>query len=54
MIVSVHQPHFLPWTGYLNKLVHSDVFVWLDSVQYRKNYFQNRTEIRGRDGESSG
>ena len=46
MIVSIHQPHFLPWIGYLNKAVNSDIFVWLNSVQYRKNYFQNRTLIK--------
>lgn len=51
MIVSVHQPHFLPWIGYLNKVLRSDAFVWLDSVQYRKNYFQNRTRVRTRRGE---
>ena len=51
LIVSVHQPHFLPWLGYLNKVLHSDVFVWLDTVQYRKNYYQNRTVIRTRRGE---
>src|SRR5262249_5296559 len=45
------QPHFLPWPGYMNKLLRSDVFVWLDTVQYRKNYFQNRTEIRTHRGE---
>jgi len=46
MIVSIHQPHFLPWMGYFNKVINSDVFVWLNSVQYRKNYFQNRTRIK--------
>lgn len=51
VIASIHQPHFLPWSGYMNKLLQSDVFVWLDSVQYRKNYFQNRTEIRTHRGE---
>jgi hypothetical protein len=45
MIAAAHQPHFLPWLGYLNKVVRSDVFIWLDTVQYRKNYFQNRTRI---------
>jgi hypothetical protein len=45
MIVSVHQPHFLPWLPYVNKALCSDVFVWLDTVQYRKNYFQNRTRV---------
>jgi hypothetical protein len=46
MIVSIHQPHFLPWMGYWNKVLRSDAFVWLHSVQYRKNYFQNRTKIK--------
>jgi WbqC-like protein len=46
MIVSIHQPHFLPWMGYFNKVLNSDIFVWLHSVQYRKNYFQNRTRIK--------
>lgn len=46
MIVSIHQPHFLPWMGYFNKVLNSDTFVWLHSVQYRKNYFQNRTQIK--------
>jgi hypothetical protein len=51
MIVSIHQPHFLPWMGYLNKAMCSDVFVWLHSVQYRKNYYQNRTKIKNVNGE---
>lgn len=50
MIVSIHQPHFLPWLGYWNKVLSSDVFVWLDSVQYRKNYYQNRTLIKNVNG----
>lgn len=51
MIVSVHQPHFLPWLGYFNKALSSDVFVLLHTVQYRKNYYQNRTRIRNVDGQ---
>jgi len=50
MIVAAHQPHFLPWLGYLNKALSADVFIWLDTVQYRKNYFQNRTRIMSPDG----
>lgn len=38
--------------GYLNKVLHSDVFIWLHGVQYRKNYFQNRTLIKNCDEQS--
>ena len=46
MRVSIHQPHFLAWLGYFNKVVHSDVFVWLNNVQFRRRYYQNRCKIR--------
>lgn len=50
MIAAIHQPHYLPWVGYLDKLMRADVFVLLDCVQYRKNYFQNRNVIRTAQG----
>lgn len=46
MIVSIHQPEHLPWLGFIAKLYQSDKFVLLDTVQYRKGYFQNRNKIR--------
>lgn len=46
MICSIHQPQFLPWLGYLNKISISDVFVFLDNVQFKKNEYQNRNKIR--------
>jgi hypothetical protein len=49
-VVSIHQGHFLPWLGYWNKVVNADVFIWLDTVQYRKNYFQNRAHIKTLSG----
>ncbi|MEQ8361395.1 MAG: WbqC family protein [Cyclobacteriaceae bacterium] len=51
MIISIHQPHFLPWLGYFNKVFNSDIFVWLHNVQFRKNYFQNRTKIKNSDAD---
>jgi hypothetical protein len=50
MILSVHQPHYLPWLGYLHKIMHSDCFVFLDRAQYKKREFQNRNLIRTPDG----
>ncbi len=46
MIVSIHQPHFLPWMGYINKIMRSDVFIILNTVQYRPRYYQNRAKVR--------
>ena len=46
MIVSVHQPHYLPWIGYFDKIDRSNVFVILDNVQYKKREFQNRNQIK--------
>ncbi len=50
MIVSVHQPHYLPWLGYLDKIMKSDCFVFLDNVQYKDREYQNRNKIRTKDG----
>jgi len=48
-VVAIHQPQFLPWLGYIDKLDRSDVFCLLDTVQYKKNEFQNRNRIKTAD-----
>ncbi len=50
MIVSIHQPAYLPWLGYFHKILHSDVFVFLDTVQLEKNGFVNRNRVRTPSG----
>ena len=50
MIISVHQPQYLPWLGYFDKIDKSDAFVFLDCVQYKHREFQNRNKIRVREG----
>jgi WbqC-like protein len=46
MIVAAHQPHFLPWTGYLAKVLAADLFVVMDDLQYEAQNFQNRNRIK--------
>jgi hypothetical protein len=46
MILSVHQPQYIPWLGYFHKIAKSDLFIFLDDVQYKKREFQNRNKIK--------
>jgi hypothetical protein len=50
VIVSAHQPNFAPWLGFFDKMIHSDVMVLLDSVQFIKRGYQNRARIKGANG----
>ena len=45
----VHQPHFLPWPGYLARCLAADVFVALDDVKFNRNHFQQRTKFIDRE-----
>ena len=51
-VVVVHQPHFLPWLGYYNKLANADIYLFQDDVQFRRRYYQNRTLIRSPQGQA--
>lgn len=48
--VAIHQPAYLPWLGYFNRISQADVFVFLDSVQFEKNSFINRNKIKTPQG----
>jgi hypothetical protein len=50
MLVSIHQPEFLPWLPFFDKVDRSSRFVLLDNVQFEKNYFHNRCKIRNGKG----
>ncbi|HTJ47539.1 MAG TPA: WbqC family protein [Kofleriaceae bacterium] len=50
MIVAAHQPAYLPWLGYLDKMAKADVFVVMDDLQYEAQNFQNRNRIKRNDG----
>jgi hypothetical protein len=46
MILAAHQPSFLPWLGYLDKMARADVFVVMDDLQYEAQNFQNRNRVK--------
>ncbi len=50
MIAAIHQPQYLPYLGFYDKIARADVFIALDNVQFQKNGLQNRNKIKTRDG----
>jgi hypothetical protein len=46
MIVAIHQPHYLPWLGYLHRMAQVDLFILLDHVQFERRNHQNRGQVR--------
>src|SRR2546425_5083593 len=50
MKVAIHQPHYLPWLGYFAKWAAANRFIFLDTVQYEKNGWQNRNRIKTAGG----
>ena len=51
-VLSIHQPNFIPWIGYFNKIAKSDVFIILDDVQYPLGKtIANRNKIKTAQGE---
>jgi hypothetical protein len=45
-IVGIHQPNYLPYSGFFDKMKKSDIFVIYDDAQFNKDDFQNRNRIR--------
>lgn len=50
MILAIHQPEFLPWLGFFDKMNKCDNYIILDNVQFAKNNFQNRNRLIDQNG----
>ena len=46
MKVTIHQPNFLPYLGFFEKILYSDVFVIYDTAQFSRDGFQQRNYIK--------
>lgn len=51
MKVAAHQPHYLPWLGYLAKIAEADRFVVMDDLQFEAQNFQNRNRVKINHGQ---
>ena len=48
---AIMQPTYLPYLGYFQLIAASDVFVFLDDVQFARRSWQSRNRIQGAGGE---
>jgi hypothetical protein len=50
LILSAHQPVYLPWLGLFHKIALSDIYCVFDIVQYQRKDFNNRNKIKTSNG----
>ncbi len=50
MILTAHQPVYLPWLGLFHKIALSDAFCYFNDVQYQIKDYNNRSKIKIGDG----
>jgi hypothetical protein len=50
MIVTIHQPDFLPWLGFFERWATSDLLILLDDAQFLRRGWHHRDRILGANG----
>lgn len=50
MIVTCHQPNYLPHLGFFHKMKQADVFVIYDTVQFSDGFYVHRNRVRTNTG----
>ena len=50
MKVAIHQFHYFPWIGYLDKMAKADKFILLNDVQLSKDSAMHRARVLTNDG----
>tara|TARA_B110000902_G_scaffold267188_1_gene358946 strand:+ start:2106 stop:2831 length:726 start_codon:yes stop_codon:yes gene_type:complete len=50
--IAIMQPTFSPWVGYFDLIDQADHFVYLDTVEFSKQSWQQRNKIKGAGGPS--
>ena len=48
--ISIHQPDFIPYFGFFNKISKSDTFVIMDNVQLSRSGWTHRDQIKTKKG----
>lgn len=48
MVIAMHQPNFIPYMGFFQKMKEVELFVILKEVQYERQNYQNRFFYEGK------
>jgi len=48
--IAIHQPNYIPWLGYFYKIYQSEIFVFLDDVQFSNQGLHNYHFIKTPNG----
>jgi hypothetical protein len=48
--ICIHQPDFVPYLGFFDRLLHADHFILLDNVKFIRRGWQHRDRIKTREG----
>jgi hypothetical protein len=51
VVITIHQPNYLPYLGLINKILSSDIFVVYDTAQFVRLRYDNRNYILSPKGE---
>jgi WbqC-like protein len=51
VILTAHQPAYLPWLGLFHKIALADLFCYFDIAQYQTKDYNNRNKIKTHSGE---
>jgi hypothetical protein len=49
-VLTAHQPLYLPWLGFFHKVAMSNVYVFMDDVQFINDDYIHRNKIKGPTG----
>ncbi len=50
MVLTAHQPVYMPWLGLFHKIALADEYIYLNTVQYQVGDFNNRNKVKTPQG----
>ena len=48
--IAIVQSNYIPWKGYFDMIAAVDVFILYDDMQFAKNDWRNRNQIKSSQG----